>query len=144
MPLSASEVEKRLFLLALEVALPWLRNESGRGNAIAKWHTERVLELIGERNGRLSLADLGSELGKATDHLGRLFARRTGTTLPRYSLCMRMTKAAALLRDPERSVKEVAGSVGYADTRNFDRQFCRTLGIAPGGFRERFCRPGRP
>ncbi len=41
-----------------------------------------------------------------------------------------------VLRGPERSVKEVAGSLGYADTSNFDREFHRALGVSPGEFKE--------
>jgi AraC-like DNA-binding protein len=95
-----------------------------------------MLVLTVEHQGCASLADLGRELGKSSYHSGRLFARRTGTTFRHHALCVRTRRAAELLRDPRRSVKEVAGLLGYADASNFAREFHRMFGISPSDFRE--------
>jgi hypothetical protein len=76
----------------------------------------------------------------------RFFARRTGVTFRDHALRLRMSTAAALLRDHDESVKSVAGSLGYANQSNFAREFRRALGISPVEFREQLFQrqPGCP
>jgi AraC-like DNA-binding protein len=46
-----------------------------------------------------------------------------------------MTRAAALLRDTESLIKEVATQVGFGDPNNFSTAFKRFHGVSPDAFR---------
>jgi AraC-like DNA-binding protein len=135
-PPSASDTEKRLFDCALHVALASLRNESGTGRSLGRPRVARMLGLAQQNHGSLSLEAASRRLGQSRRHLGQIFARRTGVTFRRYSLWLRILKAAELLRDPSHPVKSIAALLGYADPSNFVREFRCVLRTTPGAFRE--------
>lgn len=68
-------------------------------------------------------------------HLGRLFKRKTGESMRRYAVSMRMQAACQLLRTSSLSIKEISAAVGYASTSTFDHRFCRHFGTSPTRWR---------
>lgn len=85
----------------------------------------------------LTLDAVSATLRLSRWHLGRLLQRETGATYRQLLRQMRLEQACALLRDPSRSVKEVAAAVGYAYTTELDRDFRRTVGASPSQWRRR-------
>lgn len=61
-------------------------------------------------------------------HLCRLFKSRTGMTLIKYLIDVRLTHAAVLLHEKAFSVRELADAVGFSDERNFTRHFKKKFG----------------
>jgi AraC-like DNA-binding protein len=64
-------------------------------------------------------------------HVGRLLHRETGATYRELLRQMRLERALTLLRDPTRTVKEVAAAVGYRYNTELDRDFKRVFGVSP-------------
>ncbi|MCA9706671.1 MAG: AraC family transcriptional regulator [Myxococcales bacterium] len=58
-----------------------------------------------------------------------------GTSFSEQLDAVRRTHAVTLLRDPERSIREVAFMLGYADPRAFYRSFRRWTGRTPAEYR---------
>ncbi len=81
--------------------------------------------------------------GMTPDHLRRAFVERFGITPRAYLEQCRMNRAAALLRDTEYLIKEVATQVGFSDANNFSTAFKRFHGVSPDAFRAQY-RPPSP
>jgi transcriptional regulator GlxA family with amidase domain len=81
------------------------------------------------------------DMAKATRTSPRTLARRVeealGTTPHRFAQRLRVARAVHLLETTERSVDEIAASVGYADPAAFRRIFRRETGEAPRARRTR-------
>lgn len=66
------------------------------------------------------------------------FKKCTGVSINRYVTQLRMTMAAALLRDTQLSVNEICERTGFGDTSYFSRSFKRTVQYSPSEYR-RIC-----
>ncbi|WP_084495290.1 GlxA family transcriptional regulator [Nocardia shimofusensis] len=79
------------------------------------------------------------ELAAAAHMSSRTLARRvhaaTGLSPIRFAQRIKVESALDLLRDPHRSVTEVAHAVGLADATTLNRLLRRTTGQPPGRFR---------
>ena len=82
-------------------------------------------------------AELAGRLGVSETHLRRLFRAVQGQTPRQYLAEVRMRRAADLLRQDGRGVKEVASEIGYTDLRLFRRTFTRLIGMPPASWRRR-------
>lgn len=81
-------------------------------------------------------------LGEAADVAGfertyfsHYFHKKTGVTYVRWLNALRISRSVRLLRNPEKSVAEVAAEVGYKDLRTYERNFKRFLDMTPSAFR---------
>ncbi len=73
----------------------------------------------------------------------RVFHAATGDSPINYLIRVRLNHAAALLRQSDHSVTDIAFRVGFSDGNYFTRQFRRAMGVAPRTYRQRHRRPGR-
>lgn len=64
------------------------------------------------------------------------FRQLVGEPPMQYLTCVRLTKAAALLRTHSKTLVDVAQSVGYDSEVAFSKAFKRYFGIAPGAYRQ--------
>src|SRR5437879_8818135 len=92
-----------------------------------------ILRLIAEHDlsARFSLAQPSKWLGLSEAYLMRLFHREVGKPLRGYLLEARMSKAAQLLKDCPRPIKQVALECGYGDVSNFYRDFKNSHAATP-------------
>ena len=67
--------------------------------------------------------------------LRRLFRTAAGQSPQEYLHRLRMHMAAALLQSTQRTVLDIALSVGYPTLSSFQRQFHRVLGVPPTHWR---------
>ncbi|MGB3271023.1 MAG: AraC family transcriptional regulator [Rhodanobacter sp.] len=67
-------------------------------------------------------------------HLSRLFHRETGTSLHNFHVLLALHKAKALLRK-QAPIIEAALDAGFCDQAHLNREFARTFGMTPAGFR---------
>ena len=81
--------------------------------------------------------ELATRLGVSETHLRRLFRAVQGQTPRQYLIGVRIRRAAYLLRENGRGVKEVALEVGFPDLRLFRRTFSRLMGMTPTSWRAR-------
>ena len=83
----------------------------------------------------LGVRDLARAAHLSPAHFSREFRRAFGETPHRYLLTRRLERAAALLRNTDRSVTEICLDVGLASLGSFSTSFRRAYGVSPGEYR---------
>ena len=86
----------------------------------------------------LDVADLAGAAGLSRAHFSREFRRAFGTSPHAYLLTRRLERAAALLRNTDRSVAEICMSVGLQSVGSFTTSFKRAYGLTPTAYRASF------
>jgi AraC-like DNA-binding protein len=69
------------------------------------------------------------------DYLTYCFRREVGMTPISYLNRYRVNQAKQLLGEGEKSVTEIAMSVGFSDSSYFGRVFRRQVGVSPDAYR---------
>jgi AraC family transcriptional regulator len=96
-----------------------------------------ALRLIESQKGaRLSLETLAGEAAVSPCHFLRIFEQVVGVTPGQYMLSTRLRHVAARLRSSDDPIAVVALDCGFDDLSTFNRQFRRTMGMAPGAYRD--------
>jgi AraC-like DNA-binding protein len=83
----------------------------------------------------LGVDDLAAAAGLSKAHFSREFRRAFGEPPHAYLLTRRLERAAALLRNTDRSVADICLSVGLQSIGSFTTSFSRTYGISPNAYR---------
>ncbi|MFL5873005.1 MAG: helix-turn-helix transcriptional regulator [Solirubrobacterales bacterium] len=86
----------------------------------------------------LEVDDLARAAGLSKAHFSREFRRTFGESPYVYLLTRRLERAAALLRDTDRSVAEVCLDVGLQGVGSFTTSFKRMYGETPTAYRASF------
>jgi AraC-like DNA-binding protein len=79
--------------------------------------------------------NLAAAVDLSPSHTVRLLKQSTGVGLLHHLRNRRIARARQLLATTPLRVKEVAAAAGYSSTSHFCRQFKRTCGITPAGYR---------
>lgn len=95
----------------------------------------RIREWAWQVEGAPTIQALAEELGGSESHLRARFREHTGLSLGGYLLHLRMLRAVEALRDPRRSITEIAFDLGYSSPGNFSRAFQREMGTTPKIYR---------
>ena len=88
-----------------------------------------------EPSKRWTVSKLAKAVGTSRPVFARHFARAAGVSPLRYLVRCRMELAAALVRDANSTLAEVAAAVGYDSEYAFNRAFKRYHHVPPGLFR---------
>jgi AraC family transcriptional regulator len=103
---------------------------------LAPWQERRAKEmLVADLTGAIPLAEIAAACGLSSDHFARAFRRSMGLAPHAWLLRARVECAMTLLRQPDRSLSEVALACGFADQSHFTRVFTRQTGQSPGIWR---------
>jgi AraC-like DNA-binding protein len=86
----------------------------------------------------LTVPDLARAAGLSQAHFSREFRRAFGETPHAYLLTRRLERAAALLRNTDRSVLEICLAVGLQSVGSFTTTFTRVYGMSPTAYRATF------
>jgi AraC-like DNA-binding protein len=86
----------------------------------------------------LGVDDLAGAAGLSRAHFSREFRRAFGESPHAYLLTRRLERAAALLRNTDRSVADVCFSVGLKSVGSFTTSFTRSYGVSPTAYRAAF------
>src|SRR4051794_13376553 len=86
----------------------------------------------------LDVDDLAQAAGLSRAHFSREFRRAFGDSPHQYLLTRRLERAAALLRNTDRSVADICFSVGLQSVGSFTTSFTRTYGKSPTVYRAEF------
>jgi AraC-like DNA-binding protein len=83
----------------------------------------------------LGVTEMARAAGLSRAHFSREFRRAFGESPHAYLLTRRLERAAALLRDTDRSVADICFSVGLQSVGSFTTSFTRTFGRSPTAYR---------
>ena len=86
----------------------------------------------------IGVEQMAEAAGLSRAHFSREFRAAFGESPHSYLLTRRMERAAALLRNTDRSVTDVCFSVGLQSVGSFITSFKRTYGVTPTAYRESF------
>jgi AraC-like DNA-binding protein len=99
-------------------------------------HLLRAKDLIDARyRERLEVPMLGRAAYLSPAHFSREFRRAFGETPHQYLLTRRLERAAALLRNTDRSVADICFTVGLRSVGSFTTSFRRVYGLSPTAYR---------
>lgn len=103
---------------------------------------EKALSLIDETvPSPLSVEELAEEVGWTPEHLSRMFVRHLGFTTKEAITRRRIDLACQLLLHGQKSVKEIAFEVGFADPNYFSRVFKAAKAITATEYRNKYYHP---
>lgn len=98
----------------------------------------KALELIDENFSKdISLNEISESLNISSYYFSKLFKDETGEGFVEYLTRKRVERAKEMLKDPERSIKEVGCDCGYSDPNYFSRIFKKVVGMTPTEYKER-------
>jgi two-component system response regulator YesN len=86
----------------------------------------------------LSVHSIADEMGMNPAYLGRQYKEATGLSIADSVKQVRIAKARELLQETDRSVKEIAEKVGFANDKYFFVVFKELVGMTPMEFRRSF------
>jgi AraC-like DNA-binding protein len=86
----------------------------------------------------LGVDDMARAAGLSRAHFSREFRRAFGDPPHAYLLTRRLERAAALLRNTDRSVTDICLSVGLRSLASFTNSFTRAYGMSPTAYRASF------
>jgi AraC-like DNA-binding protein len=99
-------------------------------------HLLRAKDLIDARYREpLDVPSLARAAHLSPAHFSREFRRAFGETPHQYLLTRRLERAAALLRNTDRSVAEICVAVGLRSVGSFTASFGRAFGLSPTAYR---------
>jgi AraC-like DNA-binding protein len=100
-------------------------------------HLLRAKDLIDTRyRERLDVPTLAAAARLSPAHFTREFRRTFGETPHQYLLARRLERAAALLRNTDRSVADICFAVGLRSVGSFTTSFGRLFGLSPTAYRD--------
>ena len=82
------------------------------------------------------LDDVSKELQISPYYFSKLFKKRTGSNFIEYLTNVRIERAKELLRNTNKSMKEICLEVGYSDANYFSRTFKKNVGVTPSEYKE--------
>jgi AraC-like DNA-binding protein len=99
-------------------------------------HLLRAKDLIDARyREALDVPTLARAVHLSPAHFSREFRRAFGEAPHQYLLTRRLERAAALLRNTDRTVADICLMVGLRSVGSFTTSFGRTFGLSPTGYR---------
>jgi AraC family transcriptional regulator len=125
-------------ILQLAALLLQLRDGAAPASkgGLAAWQLNRSIEIICSSYAEdIQLQDLSNAVGLSPAHFGRAFRHSTGKSPLQWLVEHRISRAKALLVDREKSLTEIAQSVGFQGQSAFGAAFKRLTGSTPGEFR---------
>ena len=84
----------------------------------------------------LCIADITDELHVSASYFSSVFKKVTGENYTNYLTNLRMNAAQNLLRTTEKTIAEIAVTIGYSDYFYFAKVFKKQFGLTPTLFRE--------
>jgi AraC-like DNA-binding protein len=99
-------------------------------------HLLRAKDLVDARYREpLDVPALAQAAHLSPAHFSREFRRAFGETPHRYLLTRRLERAAALMRNTDRTVADVCFTVGLRSVGSFTTSFGRAFGLSPTAYR---------
>jgi AraC-like DNA-binding protein len=90
----------------------------------------------GHLEDEVSLDKISRHIGYSKYHMSHLFKTYTGSTLRRYLILRRLSKAAKYLRDHEARILDVAIKYHFSSQEAFTKSFKKYFGLTPGAYKK--------
>lgn len=84
----------------------------------------------------ISLDTIGKEVGLSPIYISKIFKEQLGVNYINFLTECRIEKAKKLMRDPEKSLKEITFEVGYHDPNYFSKVFKKMCNTSPTEYRK--------
>ena len=84
----------------------------------------------------VSVSDIAEHVEVSEVHLRRIFKSHTATSPMQYVNCLRIEKAKNLLTESNLAISDVARLSGFSDPYYFSREFKKSVGITPTGYKK--------
>ncbi len=93
-----------------------------------------------KRESSVTVADIADYACLQPRTLLRRFTKATGMRPSEYQQRLRVTRAREMLEFSQRSIDDIAATVGYDDAARFRHVFQKIMGLTPSEYRRRFSR----
>ncbi|MGV2998665.1 AraC family transcriptional regulator [Streptococcus suis] len=84
----------------------------------------------------IKVAEIADQLALSRSYLYKIFKQETGYAIKDYILQVKMNRSCQLLETPERTITEIANSVGYYDPLTFSTAFKNYFHMSPTDYRK--------
>ena len=129
------QVKKIFFREKNSVQFKSLLIDLTRHQQLGNIHNDAVRQVIQyidrHPTGRISNAQIGSDLNYNPNYLNKLMIQHTGMTLHQYVLQSRLEYAMTLLHTTDRSVNDIALELGFHSLSHFSNYFKKETGTTP-------------
>jgi len=105
---------------------------------------QQALEYISKNYATLTETEVANYCNLSYSYFSRMFKKIMHQSFSEYLTQYRITKAEQLLSATDKSISEIAGTVGFSTPSYFIQQFKNKKGISPKQFRLRFVRNSTP
>ena len=85
----------------------------------------------------LDMDELARHFGISYSYLRRLFREQTGVSIKQFQLNIRLQRGCDFLINTDKSIKEIASLLGFANTFHFSKFFSKEKGMSPTEWRKR-------
>ena len=108
-----------------------------------KMQDQRILSIVqyiqnNYASPAFSIDLLADHFGLSVSNLSHYFKSNIGKTLSDYILDLRFTESCRLLRETDKTVREICADVGMLNGSSFIRRFKQLYGVTPGAYRDSF------
>lgn len=87
---------------------------------------------------KISLEDIGAEVGMSSTSVCRFFKKYTHQNLWNYLNGLRIVRAAQMIVETDDPISEIGMRCGFHNISNFNRAFRERIGSPPGDYRRQF------
>lgn len=98
---------------------------------------ERARILLMERcTQRISVEEIAEELGVSYSYFRRIFREKTGVSPKQHLVLLRIRRAQDIFANTDKSIKEVAGLLGFSSAFHLSSQFRAIIGCRPTEYKK--------
>lgn len=129
-------------LRLMEILLRISQEENEREQKTPTFRRHQIMQqakemIVQNFNRQISLDTIAEKLDISSYYLSRIFSEESGFTLCHYLTQVRLEKAIEGLKDPHRTISEIAFKTGFKDSHYFSRVFRAHFGCSPKEYRTR-------
>ncbi|WP_105614760.1 AraC family transcriptional regulator [Vallitalea okinawensis] len=100
-------------------------------------YIKKAMQYINTHYGdKITVSDVANFVGIDRKYLHHIFKEKIDIGPQQYIIIFRMTRACSFLSDTNKSVSDIAKTVGYENPHNFSKMFKKTFGMSPKEYRE--------